>query len=155
MERSIHRDRQGLWIKTHAKRRLSLPANSPAGAVLQGGVHAAELGAPLVEDGAANPVLTAQIRYGGARFGLLENGQDLAIAESGRLHAELPRVVWQKILLLMTVVFRGDYHSISAVAAGGFGGGVADVEDFHGLNRVGLTEIKPEDWPVERRCMRG
>lgn len=54
----------------------------------QGGVHAAELGALLVEGGAANPVLTAQIRYGNARFGLLENGQDLAIAEWGCLQCK-------------------------------------------------------------------
>lgn len=108
MKRSIHRDPQGLWIKTHAKLRLPFPANSPASVVLQGGDHVAELGALLVESDAATAVLMAQIRYGGARFGLLENGQNLAIAESGYLHAELPRVVWEKILLLMTAVFRGD-----------------------------------------------
>ena len=44
-------------------------------------------------------------------------------------------------------------QGISAMAAGGFGRGVANVEDFHELNRVDLTELKPEDWPVERRCV--
>lgn len=47
----------------------------------------------------------------GAGLGLLEDGQDMAVAESGRLHVDLPRVVWEKILFLATVNFRGDYRA--------------------------------------------
>jgi len=52
-------------------------------------IHAAELGAPFVERGAADAVLTAQLRYGAAGFGLLEDGDDLAVGKAGRLHVEL------------------------------------------------------------------
>jgi hypothetical protein len=48
----------------------------------EGSVHAAELGTPLVERGVADAVLTAQLRDGRADFGLLEDGDDLAIGES-------------------------------------------------------------------------
>lgn len=71
-----------------------LYSSDPSWWVLRdGGVHDAELGAPLVECGAANSVFTVQSRYACGRFGLLEDGQNLAIPESGyrRLHAEHPR----------------------------------------------------------------
>ena len=55
----------------------------------QRGVHAAELGAPLVERGVADAVLAAQLRYRAAGFGLLEDGDDLAVGKAGRLHVEL------------------------------------------------------------------
>ena len=58
------------------------------------------------------PLTPAQVGNRGAGLSLLENGQDLAVTESGRLHVELPRVVWEKILLLATVDFRGDYRTI-------------------------------------------
>lgn len=74
---------------------------------IRDGVHAAELGTPLVKG------VRCQFRARGTnpvwsgRFGLLEDGRDLASAEAERLHAELPRLGWEKILLLTTVVFRG------------------------------------------------
>jgi hypothetical protein len=55
----------------------------------QRGIHAAELGAPLVELGVADAVLAAQLRNRRAALGLLEDGDDLAIGKTGRLHAEL------------------------------------------------------------------
>ena len=55
-------------------------------------------------------MLAAQVRHRRPGLGLLKNGQDLAVTESGCLHVELPRVVWEKILLLATLVFRKDYH---------------------------------------------
>jgi len=55
----------------------------------QRGVHAAELGAPLVERGVVDAVLPAQLWYWAAGLGLLENGDDLAVGKAGRLHVEL------------------------------------------------------------------
>lgn len=52
-------------------------------------VHAAELGPPLVERGVADAVLAAQLRDRAAAFGLLEDGDDLAVGKTGRLHLEL------------------------------------------------------------------
>lgn len=52
-------------------------------------------------------MLSAQIRNCSASCSLLENGSDLAVAESGLPHAELPQVLWEKILLLATVVSEG------------------------------------------------
>ena len=57
----------------------------------QRGVHAAELGAPFVERGVADAVLAAQFRDWRAALGLLEEGDDLAIGKTGRLHAEFSK----------------------------------------------------------------
>lgn len=61
-----------------------------------GGVHAAELGAPLVECGAANSVFTVQSRYAGGRVGLLEGRRVARIwlslnRDIDSLHAGHPR----------------------------------------------------------------
>lgn len=53
------------------------------------GVHAAEPGAPLVERGVADAVLPAQLRYLATGFGLLEDGDDLAVGKAGLIHVEL------------------------------------------------------------------
>jgi hypothetical protein len=45
----------------------------------QGGIHAAELAAPLVKRGRADAVFPAQFRDRAAALGLLENGDDLAV----------------------------------------------------------------------------
>ena len=47
------------------------------------------LGAPFVERGVADAVLAAQLRYRAAGFGLLQDGDDLAVGKAGRLHVEL------------------------------------------------------------------
>lgn len=52
------------------------------------GIHAVELGAPLVERGVADAMFSAQLRGRRTAFGLLEDGDDLAIGKTGRLHAE-------------------------------------------------------------------
>lgn len=44
---------------------------------------------PLVEHGVADAVLTAQLRYWAAGFGLHEGGDDLAVGEGARLNLEL------------------------------------------------------------------
>src|SRR5690606_30416521 len=49
----------------------------------------AELRAPLVERGIADAVLTAQLRDWAAGFGLLVDGDNLAVGKAGRLHVEL------------------------------------------------------------------
>lgn len=54
-------------------------------------VHAAELGAPPVKRGVANAMLAVQLRDGRAPFGLLEDGDDVAIGKTGRFHAELSK----------------------------------------------------------------
>jgi hypothetical protein len=53
-------------------------------------VHAAVLRAPFVEARAAHPVLATQLRNGCSGFGLLQDPNDLAFRESGRLHAKFP-----------------------------------------------------------------
>jgi hypothetical protein len=55
----------------------------------QGRVHAAVFGTPLVESGVADSVLPAQLGNGAAGFGLLEDGDDLAVGKAGRLHVAL------------------------------------------------------------------
>jgi hypothetical protein len=55
----------------------------------QRGIHAAELGAPLVERVVADAVLAAQLRYWAAGLGLLQDGDDLAVSKAGRPHVEL------------------------------------------------------------------
>jgi hypothetical protein len=55
----------------------------------QGSVHATVLGAPLVERGIADAMLAAQLGNRTAGFGLLEDGDDLAVGKAGRLHLEL------------------------------------------------------------------
>lgn len=62
----------------------------------QGRVHAAELGAPLVERGVADAVFAAQLRDRAAGFGLLENGDDLAVGKAGCLHVEFSSVLSRK-----------------------------------------------------------
>lgn len=57
----------------------------------QRGIHTAELGAPLIERGAADAMLAAQLRNWRSALGLLEDGNDLAIGKTGRLHAEFPK----------------------------------------------------------------
>lgn len=52
-------------------------------------IHAAVLGAPFVERGVADAVLAAQFRDRAAGFGLLEDGDDLAVGKAGRLDVEL------------------------------------------------------------------
>ena len=71
----------------------------------QRGVHATELGPPFLERGRADAVLTAQIRHRSAHLGLLEDGQNLAVAETRSLHAELTN---EKILLLRPPVGWGE-----------------------------------------------
>lgn len=58
------------------------------------------------------PAGVGKIREAG--LGLLKNGRDLVVAESGRLHVEIPRVVWEKILLLGTVLFRGITQAVTS-----------------------------------------
>src|SRR5690606_12767679 len=55
-------------------------------------IHAAVLGPPLIERGAAHAVLAAQLRHGRASLGLLEDRQDLAVAVTGLFHVEPPRL---------------------------------------------------------------
>lgn len=45
----------------------------------QRGIHAAELGAPLIERGRTDAMLTAQLWRRGSSLGLLEDGDDLAV----------------------------------------------------------------------------
>ena len=56
----------------------------------QRGVHAAELGASLVEGRRADAMLTAQLRDWAAGFGLLEDSDDLAVRKTRCLHAKFP-----------------------------------------------------------------
>lgn len=70
----------------------------------QRGIHAAELGAPFVERGVADAVLAAQLWDWRAALGLLEDGDDLAIGKTGRLHAEL-----SKNLSLENSTFKRDH----------------------------------------------
>src|SRR5690606_19588219 len=55
-------------------------------------IHAAVLGPPLIERGAAHAVLAAQLRHGRASLGLLEDRQDLAVAVTGLFHVETRRL---------------------------------------------------------------
>lgn len=48
----------------------------------QGGIHAGELGAPLVEGGVADTVLSAQHGNRAAGFGLLEDEDDLDVSRA-------------------------------------------------------------------------
>src|SRR5699024_2808256 len=48
----------------------------------QRGIHAAELGSPLVERRTAHAVLAAQVGNRGAGLGLLEYGEDLVVAKA-------------------------------------------------------------------------
>ena len=74
-----------------------LYSSDPSWWVLRdGGVHDAELGAPLVECGAANSVFTVQSRYAGGRVGLLEGRRVARIwlslnRDIDSLHAGHPR----------------------------------------------------------------
>lgn len=70
-------------------------------------IHTAELAAPLVERRRADAVLTAQLGDRAAGLSLLENRQDLAVAESGRLHGILLGSGYEKIPLL-TPANRGE-----------------------------------------------
>src|SRR5476649_1806701 len=60
------------------------------------GVHAAKLGSPLVERGRAHAMFAAQFGDGGAGLGLLEDGDDLTVCVTGRLHAELSKIIFRK-----------------------------------------------------------
>lgn len=55
-------------------------------------IHAAELGASLVERGVADAAFTAQCGNRGATLGSLEDGDDLAADKAGGLHAELSKI---------------------------------------------------------------
>lgn len=57
----------------------------------QRGIHAAELGAPLVERRRAHAMLPAQFWDGATGLGLLQDGEDLADGVTGSLHAELSK----------------------------------------------------------------
>jgi hypothetical protein len=76
-----------------------------------GGVHAAELGALLVERGAADAKLAADLRHCQTGFNTFQGSHDLAVGKSRLLHVELPS--W-KILLLGPLVYRGDYSPKSS-----------------------------------------
>jgi hypothetical protein len=71
-----------------------------------GGVHATELGSPLLERGGAYAQLPADLRGWQADLNTLQGSHDLAVGKSRLLHVELPS--W-KILLLGPLVYRGDY----------------------------------------------
>ncbi|WP_363509643.1 hypothetical protein, partial [Burkholderia sp. LMU1-1-1.1] len=43
-------------------------------------------------------------------FCLLQDGDDLAVGESGSLHCRTFKKLIEKILLLMAIICRGDYH---------------------------------------------
>src|SRR5438094_2998770 len=55
-------------------------------------IHAAELGAPLVESCRAHAMFAAQFRDRGACLGLLEDGDDLAVGTVGSFDAELSKI---------------------------------------------------------------
>jgi hypothetical protein len=57
----------------------------------QRGFHAAEFAALFVERGVANAVFAAQLRYRTAGVGLLQNGDDPAVSNAGRIHAGISR----------------------------------------------------------------
>ncbi len=48
----------------------------------EGGIHSAVFRAPLVEGSGADAVFAAELRDGRACLGLVENGDDLGIAEA-------------------------------------------------------------------------
>src|SRR5690606_41748072 len=51
----------------------------------------------------------SQIRNRHTRLGLLQNRQDLAIGKSRLLHKNLLMLCYEKILLMSTLTYRGDY----------------------------------------------
>jgi hypothetical protein len=51
----------------------------------QRGIDASEFGAPFVERGVADAMLAAQLGNGRAAFGLLEDGNGLAIGKTGAI----------------------------------------------------------------------
>src|SRR5436309_2662022 len=73
-------------------------------------IHAAELGAPLVEGCRTHAMFAAQLGDRGACLGLLEDGDDLAVGKAGSFHAELSKILVWKILLSNALIWRGDYQ---------------------------------------------
>jgi hypothetical protein len=72
------------------------------------GVHASELGSPLVQRRRANTQLPAQIRHRDPRLRALERVHDLAVRKPRLLHFRRSLHI-EEILLLSPSEFRGDY----------------------------------------------
>ena len=94
----------------------------------------------LTNTACADPMLKA----GGGRddyagFPLRENGQDLAIRESGLLHPELPQRHWEKILLLRAMFIRGDYPCLKLDADLSDGGHVTSSSSKRNASAPGGT----------------
>ena len=66
----------------------------------------------LVKTGIAYAMLPAQFRHGRSGLSLLQNGHDLAVGKTRIFHRNLLSSDDEKILLMNTLLFRGDYRRI-------------------------------------------
>jgi len=76
----------------------------------EGGIHAAKLGPPLVEAGAAHPMLSAKLRDGRTPSACFKMPIICASLYRAVFIVNLLRYLAEKILLLNTTNFRGDYQ---------------------------------------------
>ncbi|AGI68191.1 hypothetical protein OAN307_c25970 [Octadecabacter antarcticus 307] len=76
----------------------------------QGRIHAAELGTPLVKTGAAHPMLSAQIRDRRTPSACFKMPMTCASLNRAVFIKNLLRYLAEKIPILNTINFRGDYR---------------------------------------------
>lgn len=64
---------------------------------------------PLICLGTAKGMLAAQLRHSRVTLGLLEDGDELAIGKTGRLHTELSKILVSKNSTLNAFIWWGDF----------------------------------------------